>query len=186
MKIPISWRKKALFIVDVQESFIIKRNKYILTNIYKILENIDYDLIISSITYNKKDTQWDKQIGWTEMYDIKETILPKIEELTKSTKHIVVKKLTRSIFKADENIIKILNNNNIEEIHIVWYESNDCIMASAFDSIDLWYYTFVIEEATETRTTASNHSKAIDILNYLNLTNNSNFVWSKKIEFTKL
>jgi len=103
----------------VQESFIIKRNKYILTNIYKILENIDYDLIISSITYNKKDTQWDKQIGWTEMYDIKETILPKIEELTKSTKHIVVKKLTRSIFKADEDIIKILNNNNIEEIHIV-------------------------------------------------------------------
>lgn len=49
-------------------------------------------------------------------------------------------------------------------------------MASAFESFDLGYFTFVIEEASETRTTQTNHLKAIDILNYLNLTNNSNFV----------
>ena len=73
--------------------------------------------------------------------------------------------------------------NNIEEIHIVWYETNDCIMASAFESFDLWYYTFVIEEACETRTTANNHIKAIEILNYLKLTNNSKFVWHDKIDF---
>ena len=186
MKIPISWRKKALFIVDVQDSFIIERNKYILPNIYKIIENIDYNLIISSITYNEKDTQWDKQIGWTEMYNIREEIIPEISKLIENKNHITVEKLTRSIFKSDENIQKILNDNDIEEIHIVWYETNDCVMATAFDSIDLWYYTFVIEEACETRTTASNHTKAKDILKYLNLTNNSDFVWSKYMKFINL
>ena len=186
MQIPNTWRKKALLIVDIQESFIIDRNKYIIPKIEKIINNLDYDLIISSITYNKKNTQWDKQIWWTEMQDIREDIIPELSEILKNKSHIKVEKLTRSIFKADTDILNILKQNKIEEIHIVWYETNDCVMASCFDSIDLEFYTFVIEEACETRTTASNHSKAIDILNYLNLTNNSQFVWKEKTDFIKL
>gem|GEM_PF-6675461 len=34
----------------------------------------------------------------------------------------------------------------------------------------------MIEEATETRTTAINHVYAIALLQYLNLTNNSNYI----------
>ncbi len=186
MKIPNTWRKKALFIIDVQKSFIIERNKYIIPKIEKIIKNIDYDLIINSITYNKKNTQWDKQIWWLEMQWIKEDIIPELKEWLQNKKHIKVEKLTRSIFKADTNILDILKKENIKEVHIVWYETNDCVMASCFESIDLWFYTFVIEEASETRTTASNHTKAIDILNYLNLTNNSNFVWYDKIKYFNL
>ncbi len=183
MKIPNTWRKKALLIVDIQGSFIIDRNKYIISRIKKIIKNIDYNLIISSITYNKKNTQWDKQIWWTEIQDIREDIIPELIEVLKDKNHIKVEKLTRSIFKADTNILNILKKEKIEEIHIVWYETNDCVLASCFDSIDLGYYTFVIEEACETRTTALNHTKAIDILNYLNLTNNSSFVWKEKTDF---
>jgi len=186
MKIPNTKRNKALFIIDVQKSFIIDRNKYIIPNIQKLVKNIDYDLIISSITYNEKNSQWDKQIWWLEMQWIKENIIPELKDILKNKNHIKAEKLTRSIFKADTNIIKLLKKEKIEEIHIVWYETNDCVMASCLESIDLWYYTFVIEEACETRTTASNHKKAIEILNYLNLTNNSNFVWKEKIDFLKL
>jgi len=186
MKIPNSNRKKALFIIDVQKSFIINRNKYIIPKIQKIIENINYDLIISSITYNKENSQWDKQIWWTEMQWIKEDIIPELAWILENKNHIKVEKLTRSIFKADTNILEILKKEKIEEIHIVWYETNDCVMASCFESIDLDFYTFVIEEACETRTTASNHTKAIDILNYLNLTNNSNFVWKEKTDFIVL
>jgi len=183
MKIPNTWRKKALFIIDVQPSFIIERNKYIIPRIQKIIKNINYDLIISSITYNKSNTQWDKQIGWLELQWKKENIIPELSEILKTKNHIKVEKITRSIFKADTNILEILKKEKIEEIHLVWYETNDCIMASCFESIDLNFYTFVIEEACETRTTASNHTKAIDILKYLNLTNNSNFIWNDKINY---
>jgi nicotinamidase-related amidase len=89
---------------------------------------------------------------------------------------IKVMKLTRSIWKWDLDLVSILKDRWIEEVHLTWYESNDCVMASALESIDLWFFTFVIEEAVETRTTAKNHTMAIDILNYLKLTNNSEYV----------
>lgn len=175
MFIPNTKRKKALFIIDVQDWFIIERNKYILPNIIKLIDEGQYDLIVYSIQYNDKKSLWYKQIWWCE--DILETdTIPEIKKALKWKNVLKVNKLTRSIFKCDEDLIWVLKENKIEEIHLSWYESNDCVFASAFESFDLWFYTFVIEEATETRTTSSNHSKAIDILNYLNLTNNSNYV----------
>ncbi len=186
MKIPNTKRKKALFIIDVQKSFIINRNKYIIPKIEKILQNVNYNIIFSSITYNQKNTQWDKQIWWFEIQNTKEDIIPEIKRNLQWKNHLKIYKITRSIFKADINIFKILKNENIEEIHIVWYETNDCIIASCFESIDYNFYTFVIEEACETRTTESNHKKAIDILNYLNLTNNSNFIWKENTNFIEL
>jgi nicotinamidase-related amidase len=54
MKIPFTKLKKALLIVDVQDSFINIRNKYIIPNIKKIIENVYYDLIVYSISKNEK------------------------------------------------------------------------------------------------------------------------------------
>ena len=66
MFIPQTGRKKALFIVDVQDGFIIERNKYILPNIVKLIEKGNYDIIVYSISYNKEGSLWYKQIGWCE------------------------------------------------------------------------------------------------------------------------
>ena len=186
MKIPNTWRKKALIIIDVQEWFIIDRNKYILKNIKNIIQNIDYDLIIYSITYNKIDSLWFKQIWWCEESNEMDT-LNDIKIILDNKQNVYkVRKLTRSIWKSDTNIIKILKDHKIEEVHLTWYESNDCVLASTFESFDNWYYTFAIEEAIETRTTAENDIHAKKILNYLNLTNNSNFVWKDNINYYKL
>ncbi len=175
MLIPKSNRKKALFIVDVQDSFIIDRNKYIIPNILDLINNWNYDLIVYSVQYNDKNSLWYKQIWWCE--DVKETdTILEIKESLKNKVFLKTNKLTRSIWKWELDLDKVLKENNILEVHLCWYESNDCVFASALESFDLWYYTFVIEEASETRTTASNHSKAIDILRYLNLTNNSNYI----------
>lgn len=186
MKIPNTGRKKALLIVDVQDSFIIDRNKYIISNIKKIIENIDYDMIVYSIQYNKKDSLRYKQVDWCEESNDTDTIPELLEVLNNKNNVFKVNKLTRSIWKCDEDLIWLLKRNYIEEIHLVWFLSNDCIIASAYESFDLGYYTFVIEEAVETRTTSSNNTKALDILNYLNLTNNSKFVGWEKVKYFNL
>ncbi len=175
MFIPNSQRKKALFIVDVQDWFIIDRNKYIIPNIIEIIKNYNYDLIVYSISYNEKNSLWHNQIWWYESIKENDTI-DGIKKALVWKDTIKVKKITRSIWKWDLDLFSILKNKWIEEVHLTWYETNDCIMASAFESIDLWFYTFVIEEAVETRTTAKNHTMAIEILNYLKLTNNSDYV----------
>lgn len=176
MFIPQTGRKKALFIVDVQDWFIIERNKYIIPNIIKLIQEWNYDLIVYSIQYNDKNSLWYKQIGWCE--EISETdTTPEIKNALVWKNFLKVNKLSRSIWKWNEDLKNILNKQKIKEIHICWYESNDCVFATAQESFDLGYFTFVIEEATETRTTAINHTYAIALLNYLNLTNNSNYVW---------
>lgn len=186
MKIPNTWRKKALFIIDIQDWFVIERNKYILNNIKKILTNIEYDMIVYSLSYNKKWSLWFTQAWWFEECSDNET-LPEIKKILDTKQNVFkTKKLTRSIWKADDDIKTLISNNNIEEIHICWLVSNDCVMASTFESMDNWYYTFVIEEACETRTTQENDVYAKNILNYLNLTNNSKFVWYENTNFINL
>lgn len=176
MFIPQTWRKKALFIVDVQDGFIIERNKYIIPNIIDLINKWNYDAIVYSISYNKEWSLRYTQRWWFENPKETDTIKEIIDVLKNKQNVYKVMKLTKSIFKCDENLKEILDKNNIEEIHICWYESNDCVFATAQESFDLGYFTFVIEEATETRTTAINHTYAIALLNYLNLTNNSNYV----------
>lgn len=175
MFIPQTGRKKALLIVDVQDGFIIERNKYILPNIIELIQKGNYDVIVYSIQYNDEKSLWYKQIGWCEWVPETDT-LEEIKQALEAKTTYKVNKLTRSIWKADENVQEILKKHDIEEVHLCGYESNDCVFASALESFDLGYYTFVIEEATETRTTAVNHTYAINILNYLNLTNNSKYV----------
>lgn len=183
MKIPNTTRKKALLIIDVTESFTLDRNKHIIANINKIIDNIDYDLYISSIPYNKDWSLWTTQTWWFHLLKESDKLDISLEQSLINKNHILVNKISKSIFKADINIEKILRENNIEEVHIVGYETNDCVMASAMESFDLWFYTFVIEEACETGSTAVNHSYATSILNYLKLTNNSKFVGYENTEF---
>jgi len=186
MKIPNTKRKKALFIIDLHPPFLLERNRYITKNIKKIVENIDYDCIIVSQAYNKKKSLWEKQIGWLEWekpWDIPDDIRKSL-----ASKNVFYgKKIAKSIFKCDNiNVVEILKKYKIEEIHLCWLESNDCVFASAFESFDFAYYTFVIEEASETWHTKENHDSAIKLLRYACFTNNSNFVGKDKIDFFEL
>lgn len=62
MFIPQTGRKKALLIIDVQDGFIIERNKYIIPNIIELIEKGKYEMIIYSIQYNDENSLWYKQI----------------------------------------------------------------------------------------------------------------------------
>lgn len=179
MYIPQTGRKKALIIVDVQKTFILERNKYILPKIVELIEKWSYETIIYTVQYNTQESLWHKQIGWKE--EIKESdTIEMIKNALKWKTHVYkTKKLSRSAFKWEKDLSWYFKFFWIEEVHICGYESNDCVFATAQESFDLWFYTFVIEEATETGTTSVNHTKAIEILRYLNLTNNSNYVGKK-------
>lgn len=185
MKIPNSSRKKALFVVDIQDGFIVDRNKHILPNIKKLISSQLYDCIIYSISYNKEWSMWYKQIWWNESPKETDTIT-EIKQVFPEKNVFKVMKLTRSVFKADTDIRPILAQYNIKEIHICGVTTYDCVYATAQESSDLWYFTFVIEEAVEARTTPETHTKALDTLRYLCLTNHSEFVGYKQHPFLEI
>lgn len=67
MKIPNTGRKKALFVVDMQTTFILERNQYIILQIVKILEHISYDVVIFTLQFNDIKSLRYTQVGWTDM-----------------------------------------------------------------------------------------------------------------------
>lgn len=183
MKVPISGRKRALLIVDVQSAFIDKRNHYILQNIKNLIHKVHYDLYIEVIFHAEKGSIWDKQTKWTCPKDKGFNTVNVILESLKNKKVYHIEKNTKSAFKGNKNIFKILKNNTIAEVHIVGTETNDCILATAYEAFDLGFFTYVIEECCQSASLTELHKKAIDLLRRQMITNNSSV---EKIDFKEI
>jgi len=186
MKIPITWRRKALIIVDVTETFTLDRNKYIIENINKLIKEVNYDLFVTCVPYNKKWSLWTEQVWWNDLVDKVDVLDKSIKKSLSWKESIKISKITKSAFKWDVKLEKVLKDKDIEEVHIVWYETNDCVLATTLEAFDLGFYSFAIEEACETWKTEINHKNALSILEYINLTNNSKFVWFDNVKFKNI
>jgi nicotinamidase-related amidase len=170
IKIPKSNRKRALILVDLQSGFVKNQKNNIVENITTLLKQEKYDLFIEATFHAEKGSLWDKQTHWTFPY---EPTIPEISNLLKGKRVIKVKKETRSTFKGNKDIGNLLKNNRIKEIHIVGFDTNDCVFTTAQESFDNGFYTYVIEECTGSSGGHSLHLKAITLLRYLALTNHN-------------
>ncbi|MDO8656340.1 MAG: isochorismatase family protein [Nanoarchaeota archaeon] len=173
MKIPHSGRKKALIIVDVQPAFMNKRNKYILKNIVQLLKTISYDFYANALFHAEKGSLWDKQQKWVSPKDNNFSTVPEIMNLLKGKNHLAIEKTTKSVFKGDKDIFILLKDKGIEEVHLVGFDTNDCILASAYEAFDLGFFTYIIEECCESSSSAALHKQGLALLRKQNMTNNS-------------
>src|SRR3989338_6310539 len=173
MKVPLSGRKKALLIVDVQPSFVNSRNKHVVNNIATLFEKVSYDLYVTAVFHAEKGSLWYKQQGWICPRDNNFYILPQINDLLKDKKSVSIEKITKSIFKGNPDLLKLLKAHCIEEVHIVGFDTNDCVLASAYEAFDLGFFTYIIEECCESSSSSTLHRWALALLRKQNMTNNS-------------
>lgn len=182
MKIPNSNKKKALVIIDVQPAFVNESNKFVVRKIRKLINKMNYKLYIETIFHAEKGTIWESQIKWTLPKDKKMHTVKELASLLKENNALLVKKTTRSIFKGNKNILKILKANKIREIHIVGLLTNSCVITTALESFDYGFFTYVIEECCSGES-KKEHKAALTVLRGQNLTNNS---CVEKIRFMKI
>ena len=172
MKIPHTGKKKALIVIDVQPAFIRPHNKHIVSNIVSLLDKQAYDLYIESLFHAEKDSLWDEQQKWVCPIGEDTHTVNEIAHVLSNLKPIKVLKETRSVFKGSPNILDELKNKEIEEIHLVGTETNDCVFATALDAFDLGYRVYIIEECCESAS-EGRHEPAVQLLRYQGMTNNS-------------
>lgn len=170
IKIPRSNHRRALILVDLQNGFLKKQKARLVRNLAKLLKQEKYDLYIEVTFHAKPGSLWEKQIHWTFPY---EATAPEVLKLLEGINAVKVIKETRSAFKGDKNIAHLLKKNKIQEIHIVGFDTNDCVFATAQEGFDNGFYTYIIEECTGSSGGSLLHRNAIKILRYLGLTNNS-------------
>lgn len=168
--IPRSKRKTALLLVDIQHGFLKKWKKPLVKNLRSLLERKKYDLHVEITFHAEKRSLWDKQTNWTFPY---EPTVKEVTDLLPKKSVIQIVKETRSGFKGNIDLEKILRKKGIREVHIVGLDTTDCVFATAQEAFDLGFYSYVIEECAGASQGIKMHNYAINILRRLGLTNHS-------------
>ena len=175
--IPNPERKRALLVVDVQAGFLDDRNKWVIPNIAQVIREGGYDMLVEGIFHAEPGSLWDRQTRWT--FPLQPTVLEIKKLFDPNT--VTVTKTTKSAFKGDRNLVLILKEAGIEEVHVVGVDTNDCVFATAQESFDVGFSTYVLEECTESSESAEIRDCALTILRHLRMTNHSPLITSKKL-----
>jgi nicotinamidase-related amidase len=148
-------RRRALLVVDMQPGFLKDRaavaRSGIIENIHRAIEQPademngqgDYDLVVEATFAAGKDSIWYCQLG--SVYPEEETV-PELAELLRKHGALRIRKATRSAFQGDVDLVSLLRERGIEEVHIAGVETGDCVTATSFDSFDAGFFTFVLED----------------------------------------
>ena len=171
--LPSSSRKRALIIVDVQPGFLNKENVGIVERIVDLLHREPYDFIVECIFHAEKGSLWDRQTGWCLPKDKDFKTVNEIIRALAGKEVIHIEKETKSVFKGTVDLNTELKTRGIEEVHIVGLDANDCVLATAYESFDFGYFTYVIEDCTNASSGEHLKEIAFEILRHLNLTDRS-------------
>lgn len=171
--IPNPLKKRALIIVDMQAGFLPDHAQWIIPNIKEVIEKGNYKLYVEAMFHADAGSLWEKQTGWT--FKLEPTIL-EVKESFSGKPSILVTKTTKSAFQGDVDLVTLLKEKGIEEVHIVGVDANDCVLATAFDSFDAGFFTYVIEEGIESSNGENLRESALTILRNVDLTNHSELI----------
>lgn len=173
IKIPNPSRNRALFIIDVQPGFIKPEHTHIVPNIVSLIKEGGYEVFVLAEFRAPRGSMWDMQTEWTFTH----TPTPvEITDILDPKKTIKVMKSTKSVFVMKPYLAAELRTKDIEEIHVVGYDINDCVLATAYNGFDLGFYSYVIEEAAESCESESLKKAALEILRHGEMTNHSELI----------
>ncbi len=173
MKFSENSRKKALIVVDVQDSFLNRGNGYIVKNILKLLDSVKYDAYVEVNFHAEKGSLWKKQQKWICPKGRYTETVESIATALKPYKSFKVQKDTRSAFQGNKKLTAFLKSKKIREVHIVGLDTEDCVLATAFDAFDAGFFTYVIEECVQSTYSDDSHKMALKLLRRQNMTNHS-------------
>lgn len=180
MKLPVTNRKKSLIVVDVQPAFLKPHNTHIVSNICSLINKEPYDVYIEAVFAAEKGSLWDTQQDWVCPKGDETHTVDEIRSLLKTKNPLKVNKSTRSVFRGDQDVTQYLKDHDIEEVHLVGTETNDCVLATAFDAFDSGFAVYVLEECCESAT-QGRHDMGVQLLRIQGMTNNRCLADTKEI-----
>jgi nicotinamidase-related amidase len=150
IRIQESPRRKALFVIDVQSKSLSPKALDLVPFMASFIAKTEYDVYVEANYWADENSMFFKQGGFSLSKEEAGTTAPELKQelQKKNLPQILVQKDTRSCFKAlnAASLRNFLALHKIEEAHFIGFDINDCVLASAYDALDLGYFTCVIEE----------------------------------------
>lgn len=129
--------KHALIVVDAQQGFINQVPKSTLDGIRQKMEDEsnEFDMIVATKFVNENGSQFEKQLGYTEMMSLKEQELDSVVE---KLSDIIVEKTT---YAPSNSFYDMLRRNGIGKVTIIGLDIDGCVLATAFRCFDEGFNT---------------------------------------------
>lgn len=157
--------RKALIIIDAQKYFLNNKTKLIVKKIHKFLKkNLqNYDTFYFTIFKNNyKSPLWNIS-DWKDCTDSPDTdICDELKQFI--SKNNLIYKNILSAVKIPQ-IINEIKRNNIQEVHLCGFDTDSCILATAYDLFDLGIKPVVLENLTWSTSKERLQQPAIKMLN---------------------
>jgi nicotinamidase-related amidase len=139
---------KVLIVIDVQKFFITEETKPIIENIAKYLKNnfSKYSAIYFTIFKNDSKAPLWKISQWQGCTNSPDTnICDEIKEFSNSTNLFY-----KNILSAAKilQITQGIKKNNISEVHLCGFDTDCCVLATAYDLFDLGIKPVILENLT--------------------------------------
>ena len=136
--------KTALIVIDVQNGFAVENAERLPKKIVKHLENENYNYVLFTQSINDPESNFHKILNWKKGVDgdfieIHPLLRPYLTESN------TFKKNSYSAFKS-QDLVKFLQDKNVEKIFLCGINTDACVLASAFEAFDLGYNFDIIDE----------------------------------------
>ncbi|MCX6761438.1 MAG: cysteine hydrolase [Candidatus Moranbacteria bacterium] len=138
--------KKALLIIDVQNYYINSYTEKLPLKIEKYIKQTNFDYILFAKFVNNKGSSFWNNLSWKKMCSSPDTDICK-NLLPYTKKDTVFIKSTYSIFKS-KSFLRYIKKNKIAELTLCGFDTDACVLASAYDGFDLGYKISVKNDLT--------------------------------------
>ena len=148
---------KLLLIIDVQNSFINQNTMFLLDKINNLIAEEKYNNVVFTRFINDEDNMCYKKLKYTGC--IKE------EERRISIETRGRKVIDKSTYTAlNEELIKYLCENNINEIYLCGIDTECCVLKTALDMFEKGYNIYILKDYCACTHGIERHYNAIKIL----------------------
>lgn len=152
MIIPKATSRQALCIIDVQPKTLIgKRPLALVKKMRKFMDIVPYDAYIVVEYHSPSSSIMSKQTWWAITKEEAGRTDQSILEFVEHKNNVCyIEKTDRSCFALEnqDKIVNFLKENNIEELHLIGFDTDDCVLATLYGWLWCWLYCYVLEELT--------------------------------------
>jgi nicotinamidase-related amidase len=150
-----------LIIVDMQQDFITDETIAILNRITRLMDRHKFDYMIATKFINHIHSIYTDELKYYGCTTAEGRALCRVFDAYPLR---VFNKESYSCLTKE--VLKFINDNNIDKLYLVGLETNACIMATALDAFGKGISTTVVKDCCACTQGASQHDSAIKMLEY--------------------
>ena len=149
--------KKLLLVIDLQQSFINDKTKFLSDKINNLLEENKFEEVVFTRFINSLDSIWYKKLNY------KECITEESKKIVIDTRNYLV--IDKTIYSAvNKELEQYIKDQNISQIYLCGIDTECCVLKTAFDLFEKEYDVYVLKEYCACMCGAERNDNALEIL----------------------